>query len=297
MQILNFGSLNLDYVYRVEHIVQPGETIPSTRLDIFCGGKGLNQSVALARAGAAVHHAGMVGPDGAALLAACRENGIDASNIIETRQRSGNAIIQVSATGQNSIILFGGANRENSPEHVRRVLDRFQPGDFLLLQNEINLIGEIIAAAAAKGMKIALNPSPFHSSLLDCGLEQVSLFLMNEIEGEQITGEKEPAAILAGMRKRYPRADTVLTLGGNGAKFQHADTVLSHGVYQVPVVDTTAAGDTFTGYFLAGLLQDLPPARCLQLASVASSLAVSRPGAVASIPSRQEVEKMAAEWQ
>lgn len=296
MKILNFGSLNLDYVYSVDHIVAPGETISSTNLEVFCGGKGLNQSVALARAGAQVSHVGMVGPDGGMLLDACRDNNVDITHIRRTEERTGNAIIQVSASGQNSIVLFGGANRQNSMDHVERTLFRFGEGDMLLLQNEINLIAEIIAMASARGMRIALNPSPFEQALLACGLEKVSLFLMNEVEGEQITGSGDPPTILARMREKYPQAGVVLTLGRNGSVYQDAETNISHGVYDVRVVDTTAAGDTFTGFFLACRLEGLPASRALQLASVASSLAVSRPGATASIPERREVEEMAKKW-
>lgn len=298
MNILNFGSLNLDFVYAVDHIVRPGETISSKSLNVFCGGKGLNQSVALARAGARVFHAGMIGGDGDILLDACHENGVDTSFIRRSSERTGNAIIQVAADGQNSIVLFGGANRQIEKKIVDEVLVNFVAGDMLLLQNEINLMDYLMARAMEHGMKIALNPSPCDAALTACDLGAVSLFLMNEVEGEQITGMSHPDRILERMRAMYPKADVVLTLGKNGVVYRDAAGALSsHGIYEVPVVDTTAAGDTFTGYFIAAVTEGLPAAQALRLASAASAIAVSRPGATASIPMRSEVETKAAEWE
>ncbi|MDR1744131.1 MAG: ribokinase, partial [Planctomycetota bacterium] len=269
MRILNFGSLNLDYVYAVDHIVLPGETISSRRLDVFCGGKGLNQSVALARAGAPVSHAGMIGPDGEPLLALCRENGIDATHIREVRERSGNAIIQVAADGQNSIVLFGGANRLNEESFVDSVLGRFSPGDMLLLQNEINLLPYIVDKAAERGMFTALNPSPFDAGVTACDLGKIALFMVNEVEGAQITGATDPEAILDSMAVRFPRAKTVLTLGGDGAVYQDGAERIRHPAFPAKVVDTTAAGDTFAGYFLAAFREGKKPAEALRLASFA----------------------------
>lgn len=298
MNILNFGSLNLDFVYAVDHIVRPGETISSKSLNVFCGGKGLNQSVALARAGARVFHAGMIGGDGNILLDACHENGVDTSFIRRSSERTGNAIIQVAADGQNSIVLFGGANRQIEKKTVDEVLTNFAAGDMLLLQNEINLMDYLMARAMEHGMKIALNPSPCDAALIACDLGAVSLFLMNEVEGEQITGMSHPDHILEQMRAMYPKAGIVLTLGRNGVIYRDAAGALnSHGIYEVPVVDTTAAGDTFTGYFIAAITEGLPAAQALKLASAASAIAVSRPGATASIPMRSEVEAKAAEWE
>ncbi len=290
MRILNYGSLNLDNVYSVNHIVQPGETISSTSLEIFCGGKGLNQSVALARAGAHVFHAGMIGSDGEALLEVCRQNGVNTGNIRNIEGHSGHAIIQVSAGGQNSIVLYGGANQKNEKAYVDRVFSEFQKGDWLLLQNEVNLLDYMIERAASMGMLIALNPSPFNERIKDCDLQKVSLFLLNEIEGEQITSEKQPDAILESMLKMYPKSKIVLTLGHSGVIYADKDARYNHGVYKVPVVDTTAAGDTFTGYFLANLINGKHPEEAIHIASLASSLAVSKKGAVDSIPWKQDVE-------
>lgn len=289
MKVLNFGSLNYDTVYSVDHILLPGETIAASRMEIFCGGKGLNQSIALARAGAQVNHAGMVGEDGEMLLNVCRENGVDISHIQAVPGKSGHTVIQVDRRGQNSILLYGGANRALTPEFCREVFKGFGSGDLLLLQNEVNGIDGMMELACEKGMRVALNPSPYDAAIDACDLNKVSYLLLNEIEGWQISGEKEPEKILDFFASRYPQTAVVLTLGRAGAVYQSGGQRLNHGIYSVKVEDTTAAGDTFTGFFLAGVLKGEDAARSLELASKASSLAVTRKGAVPSIPTLKEV--------
>ena len=135
MKILNFGSLNLDYVYQVDHFVVPGETISADSMVINAGGKGLNQSVALARAGAPVCHAGCCGTGGEQLAALLKENGIDISCLYPVDTIQGNAFIQVTASGENSIVVFPGSNHCVTPEQIDQTLRRFGEGDYLLLQN------------------------------------------------------------------------------------------------------------------------------------------------------------------
>jgi len=289
MRIVNFGSLNLDYVYYVDHIVLPGETISSTDLSVFCGGKGLNQSIALSLAGTAVFHAGLIGEDGDPLLEKCKKHGVMTQFIKKSSTRSGNAIIQVSKSGQNSIVLFGGANRQNTKEFIDEVLCSFEEGDYVLLQNEMNLTDYIIEQAYVKKMNIVLNPSPYNESLGKCDLKKVSYFLLNEVEGMQITGENEAEKILSAMLEKFPGAKIVLTLGKLGVMYSDCEKSAVHGIYDVNVVDTTAAGDTFTGYFLASILAEKSVEEALRLASIASSLSVSRKGAVDSIPKISEV--------
>ena len=201
----------------------------------------------------------------------------------------GHTVIQVDKDGQNCILLFGGANRSITREFVDEVLDHFDRGDIILLQNEINELDYIIDCAYDKGMMIILNPSPYDDNLKSCDLSKVSLFLVNEIEGYQITGEKEPDKILAAVRSRYPSAKIVLTLGGDGSVYQDETVVYHQGIFKVKTVDTTAAGDTFTGYFISSIIDGMPVQEGLRMAAKASAIAVSRPGATASIPLRQEV--------
>ncbi len=292
MKILNYGSLNIDHVFRVDHIVTPGETIDSDSFQIFPGGKGLNQSLAAARAGAPVWHAGFVGDDGEFLLDLLRESGADCSLIRRVPGSTGSTFIQVDASGQNSIVLFGGTNRANTAERVAEVVGSFAPGDILLLQNEINQIDVILQAAYERGLTVVLNPSPMNSAVTDADISGVSLFIMNETEGEQITGKSDPSAILDAMRDRFPQAGVVLTLGKKGAWYQKDLIRVSRAIYPMPVVDSTAAGDTFTGYYLAAMIEGQAPEDCLAFATKASAIAVSRPGAAGSIPWRHEVEAL-----
>ena len=289
MKIINFGSMNFDKVYRVPNIVRPGETITAHSLHTFFGGKGLNQSIALARAGAKVYHAGLIGTDGGPLKDFLKENGVDVSLIETAKVENGQAIIQVDDNGQNSIFLFPGSNRAITPIFAGNVLCYFEQGDYILLQNEISSLPEIIKTARERGLKIVLNPSPFDENLAECDLSAVDVFLINEVEGAAIAGGSDPDEMLDRILEKYPKAKVVLTLGSEGVRYRDASQSFSHGIFNVPVVDTTAAGDTFTGYFIAGLTEGLPVPEILRMASMASAIAVSREGAAPSIPTKEEV--------
>ncbi len=291
MKILNIGSMNLDMVYQLDHIVQPGETEASFGMNVFLGGKGINQSVAAAKAGAVVFHGGMIGEDGQPFLDACQEYGVDSRYIRKVTGKSGQAIIQIDKNAQNSILLFGGANQMLTGEYVNEVLSEFEAGDILLLQNEVNLLPYIVDKAYEKGMQIALNPSPFNESLKAVDMEKIAIFLLNEVEGGQITGLTEPEAVLSEMRRMFPKAKIVLTLGKDGAIYADENQTVFQPIFPVKAVDTTAAGDTFTGFFLACLCEGMEIAEVLKRSAKASSIAVTRPGAVPSIPWRKEVEE------
>ncbi len=289
-RILNFGSLNIDYVYAVQHIVRGGETAASHGLQVFPGGKGLNQSIAAARAGLRVFHAGLVGDDGNLLLDTLRADGIDTRFVSAVPGRSGHTIIQVDENAQNAILLYGGANRAVTSEYADTILEHFSAGDILLLQNEISAGPHILRRAAEKGLAVWFNPSPMDDGARAFDLSRVSVFLLNEIEGEQLTGTAEPGAMLDRMTERYPQAAVVLTLGAAGAWYAQGQTRVFCPAEKVDPVDTTAAGDTFTGYFLRGMLDGRTPEEALRLAAKAAAIAVSRPGASPSIPHLQEVE-------
>lgn len=292
MKVLNFGSLNLDYVYSVDHMVTPGETLASYGMNVFCGGKGLNQSIALAKAGVEVYHAGLIGEEGEILLKTCQEGGVDSRYIRKTTEKSGHTIIQVDKDGQNCILLYGGANQSITREYVDEVLSHFEKGDILLLQNEINLLDYIINQAYEKGMMIILNPSPYNEKLDSCDFKKISMLLLNEVEGAQVTGEKDEKKILVRLKELYPDMQVVLTLGKDGSVYQYKDQVYRQGIFSVQAVDTTAAGDTFTGYFISSILEGMPVEEGLKLAAKASAIAVSREGATASIPVKAEVESV-----
>lgn len=292
MKILNFGSLNLDKVYAVPHFLRPGETLSAEKVETFCGGKGLNQSVALARAGGNVFHAGCVGAsDGGMLLDCLRESGADVSLVRRLEDcPTGHTIIQVDASGENCILLFGGANRAVTRQQVDETLAHFAPGDLLVLQNETSELGYMITAAADKGMRIALNPSPMTAALTDLPLEKVTWFLLNEGEaGDLCGGETSADACLDMLLGRYPESRIVLTLGIKGSIYRDRERTVRQRAYPVQVVDTTAAGDTFTGFFLSGVAAGEPVEQAMEEAARAASIAISRQGAAPSVPTRAEV--------
>ena len=289
MKVLCFGSLNIDFVYTVDHIVCHGETESTSGVSVKCGGKGLNQSFALSRAGVPVRHAGLVGEDGGILIDKCIGNGVDAGLIHTVEGRSGHTIIQVDKDGGNSILLYGGANQRMTEAFIDEVLEGFGSGDMVLLQNEINLLDVIIDKAYGKGMQIVLNPSPYNEALDKCDLGKVTYFILNEIEGEQMTGENVPDRILEKIQEKYPEAKVILTLGNEGSIYMEGDEMFRQSAFRVKAVDTTAAGDTFTGYFISSIIKGMKPADGLLLASAAAALAVTRPGAIDSIPTMGEV--------
>ena len=293
MRILNFGSLNLDYVYAVDHFVRPGETIASRSRSIMFGGKGLNQSVALARAGVQVVHAGCVGAGGESLRDVLSENGVDISGLRTVPEIQGHTVIQVSPDGENAILLCGGSNLCVTEEQVRETLEPFSAGDWLLLQNEINLLPDIVEQAYAKGMRIVLNPSPFNEKLAPVRLEHLSWLLVNEVEAEQIAGSRDPDRVWEVLHARCPDLSLLVTLGKEGsaafARTKDGTETARRKAIPVKVVDTTAAGDTYTGYFLAGLMNGLPLDRCMERATRAASLSVGRHGAADSIPLAREI--------
>ena len=284
MKILNIGSLNIDDVYSVEHFVKPGETIGSTEYNQFCGGKGLNQSIALANAGAEVYHAGAIGRDGLFLKERLDAAGADTSLVKVGSTPTGRAIIQVVPEGENCIILFKGANHSLSSDDIKEMLAPFSTGDYLLLQNEINNPERIIDAAYEKGMIIALNPAPMEKAILELPLEKISIFIVNEIEGEGFTGETEPAAIGEAFERLYPHARLVLTLGAKGVYHRFNGEVHEVAAEKITAVDTTAAGDTFIGYLLAGLAAGDDIVTVLKRATHASAITCTRLGAADSIP-------------
>lgn len=295
MKILNFGSCNIDFVYSLDHICKPGETIGADALSRFPGGKGLNQSIAIARSGETVCHAGSIGEDGAFLRDVLSESGVDVRYLRMTDTPSGQAIIQVDSKGENCIILFHGANYTNDPAYMDSVLKDFDSGDILVLQNEITNLSYLIEKGYEKGMRLILNPSPFDASLKEIDLNKISVLILNEIEGCDFTGEEEPEKICAYFTEKYENLGVMLTLGSRGCVYADRTGSYPCPAFRVSVVDTTSAGDTFTGYFISGLIRELPIEQTLRLASAASALAVSREGASASIPVRAEVEAFLAE--
>jgi len=292
MRVLNIGSLNIDYVYTVDHFVRPGETLSSHRYQVFSGGKGFNQSIALTRAKAHVAHAGKVGKDGAWLKELLEKNGVDASNVAIADGPTGHAIIQVSQSGENAILLHGGANQCLTETDVTHALASCSAGDYLLVQNETSSVEAAIRQGAARGLRVVFNPAPFTSAIRSYPLNLVDIFILNEIEAAGLTGKTDPEEIGTAMGKEFPKALTVLTLGRMGAMCFEAGARFQQQAEKVKAVDTTAAGDTFIGYFLSELMRTGEKNKALQLGCRAAAVCVTRPGAADSIPQLTELDNI-----
>ncbi len=291
MKILNFGSCNIDFVYSVPHIVSPGETVSSVNMEKFPGGKGLNQSVALAKSGGDVFHAGKIGTDGLFLKELLQKSGVNTKYLEVCDTPTGNAIIQVDKNGENSIVLFGGANQKIDRRYISAVLNDFSAGDILLLQNEISNTEYIIETAYRKGLKIVLNPSPFDEKMRNIDLDKIFVLILNEVEAYGFSGESEKDKICDWFLENHRELNVMLTLGKNGCVYISGGKVTFCPAFEVETVDTTSAGDTFTGYFITGLAENMPIDEVLKRASAASAIAVSRKGAAVSIPMQTEVYK------
>ena len=292
MNIVNFGSLNIDHVYSVDHIATCGETIQASACDLFPGGKGFNQSIALARSGQKIFHAGCVGKDGDSLLEYLCKDGVNVQYLAKAPLMSGHAIIQVDKHGQNSIMIYGGSNQSVTKEMVDHVLSAFQEGDILLLQNEISQVDYLIKKGREKGLSIAFNPAPFTPSILDYPLDQLDYLFVNEIEAAYIAQALDsPMDVVAGtLEKQFPHVTIVITMGKEGAFLLQGGEKIFQPSYPTETVDTTGAGDTFIGYFLGVVCNYSSCKTAMRYAAAAASLAVSRRGAAPSIPYLNEVD-------
>ncbi len=292
MRVLNFGSLNLDYVYHVPRFVRPGETLAAESRGVMPGGKGMNQSVALARAGCPVYHAGCVGEGGGELKKLLEDSGADTSFLRQVSEIQGHTVIQVAPDGENCILLYGGSNLCVTKEQVSSTLARFGPGDWLLTQNEISGLPFIVEEGYRRGLTVVLNLSPCGPAVRETDLNKVSWLLINEVEAEQMTGTGDPDGAWARLNAEYPRLSVLITLGDKGSVcFTGGENGrrVWQDAFRVRAADTTGAGDTYTGFFLAALTEGLPLEKCMARASRAAALSVTRPGAAASIPRKEEI--------
>lgn len=289
MKILNFGSCNIDIVCGVDHIVRPGETISADTVEHFVGGKGLNQSVALANAGVEVYHAGCIGADGEILRSFMEKAGVNLKYLRVTDGKSGQAIIQVDKNGENAIFLYKGANHAMSEEYIDSVLSDFSEGDFLVLQNEINNVEYIVEKAYDRGMKIFFNPAPFNEAAANIDLSKLYCIIPNAIESSGYSGSEDYKAFSELIKSKFPELTAVITLGKNGCVYVDKSCEIRQSAFEVKTVDTTAAGDTFVGYFVAEISRGKKPCEAIKTACRAAAVTVSRKGAAPSIPRYNEL--------
>ena len=292
-RIITLGSLNLDFTYQLPKPLEVGETLSSLSYRCGAGGKGANQSIAAARAGAEVYPAGRIGSDGTLLRRTLADSGVRLDFLEEVETPTGHAVVLINDAGDNSIVLFGGANRTIDETFIDRVTSAAKPGDILLLQNEITNIDHAMEAGKKAGMRVAFNFAPFDPKLApELPLSLCDYLFLNRIEAGGIAGKSDVEEILETLARRYPETELVLTLGPEGAvaltpagqRF-HADSP------RVKVVETTAAGDTFIGYYLAAVLDGFDTGRALERACRAAALCCSRAGAAESIPTRADLDR------
>ena len=294
MAIINFGSINIDHVYQVDHFVQPGETLASTHYQQLLGGKGANQSIALAQAGADVCHVGSIHENDAAFKQALIKKGVDCRGVKCSETPSGHAIIQVTPSGENAIVLFGGANQTITAKTVMQALDGTKPSDWVLTQNETSSIDQVLRQAKEKQLKVAFNPAPMSESVKSLPLECIDLLIVNETEAAALTEKDSLDDIVAVFKEKWSECEVIITLGKAGVMMLKNNDCIKVDAFLVDAVDTTAAGDTFIGYFLSAYSNHTDAKRALIRGCAASAIAVTREGAAQSIPTQKEVDRFLA---
>jgi ribokinase len=274
--IYSFGSINADYIYRVPRLPKPGETLAAITILRGLGGKGANQSVAAARAGAAVRHIGAVGHDGRWAVDELRGYGVETTHIAELDTPSGHAIIYVDLKGENCIVICKGANCAQSTSCLEAALSDAKRQDTLLVQNETNLQVEAARMAKAKGMKVIYSAAPFSDQAVQAVLPHVDLLIMNSVEASQLA--------------RKPSCRMIVTRGKDGVDLIECDARLHVPAVPAKAVDTTGAGDCFAGYLAAGLDQGMEMVDAIHLGVAAAALQIQRHGTASAVPTRQEVD-------
>lgn len=302
-RLLNIGSINIDYVYQVPHFLRAGETLGARERAIFMGGKGLNQSVAAARSGLSVIHAGVLGNDGHFLYDFIQKTGIDVRFLkIEEDCASGHTVIQVTPEAENAILYFAGTNHNLTSEHIKSALDDLSEGDFVLIQNEVNGVDTVLTEAKARKLFTVFNPAPYSEEVQNYPLGDVDALIVNETEAKDIlrTKESDDNQLLDELRNRFPNAMIFLTLGERGMSCdlpQAEEGRLHFNAYKVKALDTTGAGDTFVGYAMRAIMSYANEKNIEKFKSLiweamlAAAISVTRKGAVPSIPTIDEVKQ------
>ena len=289
MKVLCFGSANLDHVYKVDHFTVPGETQGCLEYNIKCGGKGVNQAIAMALAGNDTYFAGIIGSDGGLLKDALVDKGVHIDYMKISNKPTGHAIIEVDQSGQNHILLYGGTNKEIDFEYIDEVLSHFSKGDIVVLQNEINNVPYIIERCYEKEMKIFFNAAPYDIAVKNYPIEKVTWLVVNETEGAALSNEEDYEKIIQTLKQKYPHTHILFTMGKEGSRVLTDKEDIKVEALKVNAVDTTGAGDTYIGYFVRGIVEEMPLLETAQMATKASAIAVTRFGAVDSIDRKSVV--------
>ncbi|TYL47419.1 ribokinase [Marinomonas sp. IMCC 4694] len=289
MTIYNVGSINLDHLYQLDHFVRPGETMASNSYQCLLGGKGANQSVALAKAGADVKHVGAIHRSDQGVIEQLESLGVDTGLINRIDVPTGHAIIQLTKEAENSIILYQGANHALTHDQIDQVLSQANAGDWVLLQNETNLIEYTMRKAQENKVKVAFNPAPMDAELTKKVLGFVDLLIVNEVEAMDLIGTVDIDSTIEAFPKIYPELAVLMTLGKAGVCYFNGNEKLSVKAFAVEAVDTTAAGDTFIGFCLSSLMNGENMTNAITRACAASAICVTRLGAASAIPTQQEV--------
>jgi len=285
MAIFNLGSINIDHFYQVPHLPLPGETLAATGFSTGLGGKGANQSVAIAKAGAKVVHIGAVGQDGGWTIEQLVKFGVETDHISVLEMPTAHAIINVEPKGENAIVIFSSANISQDEARIANALNDATAQDFCVLQNETNLVVETAERAHELGMRVVYSAAPFDAEAVRKVLPFVNMLVVNEIEAQQLSQALGVAV------DDLPVSEILVTLGSKGARYKSVSHEIEVPAFKVDPVDTTGAGDTYLGFFVAGLDVGMDVKSTMKFAAAGAAIQVTRPGTADAIPSLHEVMK------
>ena len=286
MTVFNLGSINLDYFYRLPHLISAGETLAANDYNIALGGKGANQSVALAKAGGNVFHIGAFGKKDELYLQELRNAGVNLEFVALLDMPSGHAIVMVDEkTGENQIILSPSANYNIEQVQIGKALQKANRSDWALAQNETCLVNSFLSLAKEQGLRICYSAAPFVAEQTAGLISLTDLLIVNEGEAEALSQFIEKDITKLGL------PHLIITLGAKGARYVGEQGSFSVAPFNVTAIDTTGAGDTFLGYVLADLSDGQTMQQAMSHASAAAALQITRQGALPAIPSRSEVNR------
>lgn len=286
MAIFNLGSINIDHVYRLPHLITAGETLAAADYTVGLGGKGTNQSIAAASGGGQVFHIGALNKSDESWREQIANRGIGTDHIELKMSPTGHAIVMVDQkTAENQIIILPGTNGEISHKQIDQALEQAQETDWVLTQNETNAVEYFFEMAAKKGLKRCYSAAPFDAEKVLSLLPLTNILVVNQGEADALK------ALLNKDPKDWDLEHLVITLGSKGAQYFGVEGEWTVEAPKVDAIDTTGAGDTFLGFLLAGIDNHRGIKESMQLAIAAASLQVTRAGAADAIPSLDEVNR------